>query len=128
MLNCSKMGPHGSTIDDAIFMLTVSDPKITSPTSILARNISVLRLLKIFRTKKHVKIKTFHKNNIYDSNERIEFILSNSYGFTAKNMYLNSLINSGLILKIYPYPLDQIILIYLSSYSSIFLHIFFQKN
>ena len=46
------------------------------------------------------KIKTFHKNNIYDSNERIEFILSNSYGFTAKNMYLNSLVNSGLILKI----------------------------
>ena len=46
------------------------------------------------------KIKTFHQNNIYDSNERIEFILSNSYGFTAKNMYLNSLVNSGLILKI----------------------------
>ena len=46
------------------------------------------------------KIKTFHQKNIYDINERIEFILSNSYGFTAKNMYLNSLINSGLILKI----------------------------
>ena len=46
------------------------------------------------------KIKTFHKKNIYDINERIEFILSNSYGFTAKNMYLNSLVNSGLILKI----------------------------
>ena len=46
------------------------------------------------------KIKTFHQKNIYDRNERIEFILSNSYGFTAKNMYLNSLVNSGLILKI----------------------------
>ena len=46
------------------------------------------------------KIKTFHQKNIYDINERIEFILSNSYGFTAKNMYLNSLVNSGLILKI----------------------------
>ena len=46
------------------------------------------------------KIKKFHQNNIYDRNERIEFILSNSYGFTSKNMYLNSLINSGLILKI----------------------------
>ncbi|MAC92306.1 MAG: hypothetical protein CMC01_01125 [Flavobacteriaceae bacterium] len=46
------------------------------------------------------KIKNYHQNNIYDRNERIEFILSNSYGFTAKNMYLNSLINSGLILKI----------------------------
>ena len=46
------------------------------------------------------KIKNYHQNNIYDRNERIEFILSNSYGFIAKNMYLNSLINSGLILKI----------------------------
>ena len=46
------------------------------------------------------KIKTFHQKNIYDINERIEFILSNSYGFAAKNMYLNSLVNSGLILKI----------------------------
>ena len=46
------------------------------------------------------KIKNYHQNNIYDRNERIEFILSNSYGFTPKNMYLNSLINSGLILKI----------------------------
>ena len=46
------------------------------------------------------KIKTFHQKNIYDINERIEFILSNSYLFTAKNMYLNSLVNSGLILKI----------------------------
>lgn len=46
------------------------------------------------------KIKNFHQKNIYDRNERIEFILSNSYGFNAKNMYLNSLINSGLILKI----------------------------
>ena len=46
------------------------------------------------------QIKNYHQNNIYDINERIEFILSNSYGFTAKNMYLNSLINSGLILKI----------------------------
>ena len=45
-------------------------------------------------------IKKFHQENIYDINERIEFILSNSYGFTAKNMYLNSLVNSGLILKI----------------------------
>jgi len=46
------------------------------------------------------KIINFHQNNIYDINERIEFILSNSYGFTIKNMYLNSLVNSGLILKI----------------------------
>ena len=46
------------------------------------------------------KIKKFHQNNIYDRNERIEYILSNSYGFMSKNMYLNSLVNSGLILKI----------------------------
>ena len=46
------------------------------------------------------KIINFHRDNIYDINERIEFILSNSYGFTEKNMYLNSLVNSGLILKI----------------------------
>ncbi len=42
----------------------------------------------------------FHSENLYDVNERIEYILSNSYGLTPKNMYLNSLINSGLILKI----------------------------
>lgn len=46
------------------------------------------------------KIINFHQDNIYDINERLEFILSNSYGFTEKNMYLNSLVNSGLILKI----------------------------
>lgn len=46
------------------------------------------------------KVKSYHSNNLYDINERIEFILSNSYGLTPKNMYLNSLINSGLILKI----------------------------
>ena len=46
------------------------------------------------------KVKYYHQNNLYDINERIEFILSNSYGLTHKNMYLNSLINSGLILKI----------------------------
>ena len=46
------------------------------------------------------KIKSFHSNNLYDINERIEFILSRSYGLSPKNMYLNSLINSGLILKI----------------------------
>lgn len=46
------------------------------------------------------KIKSFHSNNLYDVNERIEFILSRSYGLSPKNMYLNSLINSGLILKI----------------------------
>jgi len=46
------------------------------------------------------KIKSYHSNNLYDINERIEFILSDSYGLTPKNMYLNSLINSGLILKI----------------------------
>ena len=47
-----------------------------------------------------IKVKMFHSDNLYDINERIEYILSNSYGFTTKNMYLNSLINSGLILKI----------------------------
>lgn len=47
-----------------------------------------------------IKVKMFHSNNLYDVNERIEYILSNSYGLTSKNMYLNSLINSGLILKI----------------------------
>jgi hypothetical protein len=46
------------------------------------------------------KVKFHHQNNMYDINERLEFILSNSYGLTPKNMYLNSLINSGLILKI----------------------------
>ena len=46
------------------------------------------------------KIKKYHQDNLYDINERIEFILSNSYGFSAKNMYFNSLKNSGLILKI----------------------------
>ena len=46
------------------------------------------------------KIKSFHSNSLYDINERIEFILSSSYGLSPKNMYLNSLINSGLILKI----------------------------
>tara|TARA_B100000989_G_scaffold125613_1_gene93143 strand:+ start:305 stop:976 length:672 start_codon:yes stop_codon:yes gene_type:complete len=46
------------------------------------------------------KIINLHQDNIYDINERLEFILSNSYGFTEKNMYLNSLVNSGLILKI----------------------------
>ncbi len=46
------------------------------------------------------KIKSFHSNSLYDVNERIEFILSRSYGLSPKNMYLNSLINSGLILKI----------------------------
>jgi len=47
-----------------------------------------------------VKIKTFHNNTLYDITERIEYILSSSYGLTPRNMYLNSLINSGLILKI----------------------------
>ncbi len=47
-----------------------------------------------------IKVKIFHSNNLYDKNERIELILSNSYGLTLRNMYLNSLINSGLILKI----------------------------
>ena len=47
-----------------------------------------------------IKVKMFHSENLYDVNERIEYILSNSYGLTPKNMYLNSLINSGLILKI----------------------------
>ena len=47
-----------------------------------------------------IKVKIFHSNNLYDKNERIELILSNSYGLTPRNMYLNSLINSGLILKI----------------------------
>lgn len=46
------------------------------------------------------KVKYYHKNSLYDINERIEFILSNSYGLTPRRMYLNSLINSGLILKI----------------------------
>lgn len=46
------------------------------------------------------KLKYYHQNNLYEINERIEFILSNSYGLTPKKMYLNSLINSGLILKI----------------------------
>jgi len=51
------------------------------------------------------KIKSYHSNNLYDINERIEFILSDSYGLTPKNMYLNSLINSGLILKIKSFKL-----------------------
>ena len=36
------------------------------------------------------KIKSFHSNSLYDINERIEFILSRSYGLSPKNMYLNS--------------------------------------
>ena len=47
-----------------------------------------------------IKVKIFHSNSLYDKNERIELILSYSYGLKPKNMYLNSLINSGLILKI----------------------------
>ena len=47
-----------------------------------------------------IKVKIFHSNSLYDKNERIELILSNSYGLTPRNMYLNSLINSGLILNI----------------------------
>jgi hypothetical protein len=47
-----------------------------------------------------VKIKTIHSNTLYNITERIEYILSSSYGLTPRNMYLNSLINSGLILKI----------------------------
>ena len=46
------------------------------------------------------KVKIYHSNNLYDINERIEYILSSSFGLTPRNMYLNSLINSGLILKI----------------------------
>ena len=46
------------------------------------------------------KVKIYHSNNLYDINERIEYILSISFGLTPRNMYLNSLINSGLILKI----------------------------
>ena len=47
-----------------------------------------------------IKVKMFHSNSLYDITERIEYILSSSYGLTPRNMYLNSLINSGLILKI----------------------------
>ncbi len=46
------------------------------------------------------QIKSFHKDNLYDINERIEFILSMSEEYDSKNLYFNSLINSGLILKI----------------------------
>ena len=47
-----------------------------------------------------IKVKKIHSNTLYDITERIEYILSSSYGLTPRNMYLNSLINSGLILKI----------------------------
>ena len=46
------------------------------------------------------QIKSFHQDNLYDINERIEFILSMSEKYDSKNLYFNSLINSGLILKI----------------------------
>ena len=47
-----------------------------------------------------VKVKKIHSNTLYDITENsIEYILSSSYGLTPRNMYLNSLINSGLILK-----------------------------
>src|SRR5210317_683475 len=46
------------------------------------------------------EVKAIHSNTLYDITERIEYILSSSYGLTPRNMYLNSLINSGLILKI----------------------------
>ena len=46
------------------------------------------------------KVKSFHQDNLYDVNNRIEFILSRSFSFSPKNMYFNSLTNSGLILKI----------------------------
>ena len=46
------------------------------------------------------EVKAIHSNTLYDITERIEYIFSSSYGLTPRNMYLNSLINSGLILKI----------------------------
>ena len=46
------------------------------------------------------QIKSFHQDNLYDINERIEFILSMSEKYDSKNLYFNSLTNSGLILKI----------------------------
>ena len=46
------------------------------------------------------EVKAIHSNTLYDITERIEYILSSSYGLTPRNMYLNSLINSGLILNI----------------------------
>ena len=47
-----------------------------------------------------IKVKKFHSNSLYYITERIEHILSSSYELTPRNMYLNSLINSGLILNI----------------------------
>ena len=47
-----------------------------------------------------IKVKKSHSNSLYYITERIEHILSSSYELTPINMYLNSLINSGLILKI----------------------------
>ena len=47
-----------------------------------------------------IKVKKSHSNSLYYITERIEHILSSSYELTPRNMYLNSLINSGLILNI----------------------------
>lgn len=46
------------------------------------------------------EIRNYHSNDLYDVNEKLEYILSNSYGYEPKTMYINSLIYSGLILKI----------------------------
>ena len=52
-----------------------------------------------------IKVKKSHSNSLYYITERIEHILSSSYELTPRNMYLNSLINSGLILNIWSSPL-----------------------
>ena len=46
------------------------------------------------------EIRNYHSNDLYDINEKLEYILANSYGYKPKTMYINSLIYSGLILKI----------------------------
>lgn len=46
------------------------------------------------------KVRRYHFDNYYDGNDKLEYILASSYGYKPKTMYMNSLIYSGLILKI----------------------------
>ena len=46
------------------------------------------------------KVRKYHFDNYYDGNDKLEYILAKSYGYKPKTLYMNSLIYSGLILKI----------------------------
>ena len=65
--------------------------------SVVAVNDSILANWKGVTSK---KIRKYHSDDLYDMNEKLEYILARSYGYKPKTMYMNSLIYSGLILKI----------------------------